>query len=101
MPDVKSLVKFLGSDFSTCHESTRKISRRASGQNSEKILRTPFQISRLFPETSFSRSAGLKLATKTQHTAGTSCDVVILASSTQSIAICADACVAFATFVAL
>ena len=61
--DGKNLVKFLGRTFLPAKKA-QEISGRISGQISErmsgKISETSFQISRLFPETSFSRRAVLR-----------------------------------------
>ena len=58
--DGKSLVQFLGRTFLPARKA-RKISGRISGRISEQISETSFQISRLFPETSFSRRAVLRI----------------------------------------
>ena len=56
--DGKNLVKFWGRTFLPARKA-RKISLRISGQISDQISATSFQISRLSSETSFSRRAVL------------------------------------------
>ena len=57
--DGKNLVEFFGGTFLPAGNA-RKASGRISGQISEKISETSFQISRLFSETLFSGRAVLR-----------------------------------------
>ena len=63
--DGKNLVKFLGRTFLPARKA-RNISGRISGRISKKISETPFQISWIFSETSFSRRAVLTFKKKEQ-----------------------------------
>ena len=65
--DGKYLLKLLGEDFSTCHESTRNFGPNFGAKFGETNTETSLQIARLFSETSFGRRALLMKNLKSLH----------------------------------